>query len=1041
MRRPLKLASYLMIWLMTAVPALVGQVVINGTTIFSGGGSGQYLSLSGGNLYGSLYGPNINGVLYPAQCGSQVPTSWCQGTTPDAWIRAACTQLPASGGVISFLGLTGNIVAPATCSTPTKQVIFIEDPSSLLTITEADGGLTFPLDTGSMFLGPGAGQCPNGNGIRLSPSANIAAIVGPAHTDGTQENFTASGLCLEGWPGATVSQGLIYSKNNFANTEIDNNNAFVCNTACAKIINGDAISLRNNWFNVSAGNNTITGVPLSILASGNGAGCGSLAITVEGGQYEHSMGGGPEISATGAGAGELVCGLTIHGVGIERNNVNTPSTVGVQLSDCQGCEVDGLSVTGTNGGNDLINIAQTATGRTQNVSLYSINNAFQTYPNALNDTTPGGSVLTSFSTPQITSYYSNPGYLQPPVLPGTVIQSLGSDFMSGAGNFSTGSGSLPTGFGMTGCLTAQGLTCTYTRTSSTAPPVSGVTYSQEVQITANTDPSAGFNGIQYSTGVSVTAGQSYIASFWAKGDGSFTGLPTFILWNSGSTPVACQSTAKTPLTTTWTLYTFPCTASSTATLNLAVAALTPVGQTGTFYFGSFVFSQIQPLTPGALSYAVGPYGLGSASLTTTGTSGPATFSNGVLNIPQYSGGGGGGVSSINSGTGAFTFSFSAGAGSCSGTNCTFTGSSSGGGSVTNFIAATGSWPTWLVPSVATSTTTPTLSVSASAIPNSALANAGLTLGSTALTLGATTTTVAGLTLTSPTLTAPTLGTPVSVTLTNGTGLPWTGLTGTPSTTQVPFQSLTTTGTGGPAALSAGVLNIPQYGNLSGSLTTNCLPAASSSSTLICSSITDNATQVTISDAGGLAIMASTPGSATLVAGTGSIPTLPSGSGGFAAPASGGTPYLLKLPATISTGYLFAAAPGTNDGVNESAITAKSPDGHIVVTAGLYGGYASGTWLAGAQMQNAGRVVNVQLNNLSTATCTTSPIFKVIDYSSSTTTSGVSAPTAGAPSGNNYTNTSVSLAFAAGDTLGIAITTGGSGCTSSAFSATADYVSP
>lgn len=59
----------------------------------------------------------------------------------------------------------------------------------------------------------------------------------------------------------------------------------------------------------------------------------------------------------------------------------------------------------------------------------------------------------------------------------------------------------------------------------------------------------------------------------------------------------------------------------------------------------------------------------------------------------------------------------------------------GSGSVTNFIASSGSWPTWLVPSVATSTTTPTLSVAASAIPNSALANASITVNGTTCTLG------------------------------------------------------------------------------------------------------------------------------------------------------------------------------------------------------------------------------------------------------------------------------------------------------------------
>jgi len=67
---------------------------------------------------------------------------------------------------------------------------------------------------------------------------------------------------------------------------------------------------------------------------------------------------------------------------------------------------------------------------------------------------------------------------------------------------------------------------------------------------------------------------------------------------------------------------------------------------------------------------------------------------------------------------------------------------------------------------------------ATTIPNAGLTNSSVTIGSTAVSLGATAATIAGLTLTSPVMTSPTLGIPVSVTLTNAVGLPLTtGITG------------------------------------------------------------------------------------------------------------------------------------------------------------------------------------------------------------------------------------------------------------------------
>ena len=91
-----------------------------------------------------------------------------------------------------------------------------------------------------------------------------------------------------------------------------------------------------------------------------------------------------------------------------------------------------------------------------------------------------------------------------------------------------------------------------------------------------------------------------------------------------------------------------------------------------------------------------------------------------------------GVLGINSVAGAFTFT--GGGVSCISTTCTFSGS---GGGVSSFVAPGASWPTWLVPTVTNPTTTPSLAVAASAIPNTALANASTTVNGQSCTLGST----------------------------------------------------------------------------------------------------------------------------------------------------------------------------------------------------------------------------------------------------------------------------------------------------------------
>ena len=108
----------------------------------------------------------------------------------------------------------------------------------------------------------------------------------------------------------------------------------------------------------------------------------------------------------------------------------------------------------------------------------------------------------------------------------------------------------------------------------------------------------------------------------------------------------------------------------------------------------------------------------SLTLTTTGTSGPATLAGGTLNIPQYSAGASG-VSQIVAGTNV-TISPVGGTGVVT-INATG-GGGGGGGTVTNVSALTlGTSGTDLSSTVANSTTTPVITLN---VPNASASNRG-----------------------------------------------------------------------------------------------------------------------------------------------------------------------------------------------------------------------------------------------------------------------------------------------------------------------------
>ncbi len=138
-----------------------------------------------------------------------------------------------------------------------------------------------------------------------------------------------------------------------------------------------------------------------------------------------------------------------------------------------------------------------------------------------------------------------------------------------------------------------------------------------------------------------------------------------------------------------------------------------------FGYGCAQSAAAQAINLGPQVKGVLPVGNGGFGLDTEGLTGCPAENNGVWTVSAANcATAGNGVNAIEgpSGTTTGTVYLTGNAVSQSGSTFTITNS---GGTLTNFD--TGSWPSWLTPTVTSATTTPTLAVSASAIPNSSLA--------------------------------------------------------------------------------------------------------------------------------------------------------------------------------------------------------------------------------------------------------------------------------------------------------------------------------
>ena len=107
--------------------------------------------------------------------------------------------------------------------------------------------------------------------------------------------------------------------------------------------------------------------------------------------------------------------------------------------------------------------------------------------------------------------------------------------------------------------------------------------------------------------------------------------------------------------------------------------------------------------------------------------------------------------------------------------------------------------------------------------------------------------------------------------------------------------------------------------------------------------------------------------------------------------------------------------------------------------GVFGAALVNTVIEGTSPHNSGHFVNLQIISSTGGTCTTPPIFNVFDGASNIGTP-VTAPT-GVQTKGNATNGAQTLAFSAGDNIGVYISSAGAGCTTDQFSVAAQYAEP
>jgi hypothetical protein len=206
-------------------------------------------------------------------------------------------------------------------------------------------------------------------------------------------------------------------------------------------------------------------------------------------------------------------------------------------------------------------------------------------------------------------------------------------------------------------------------------------------------------------------------------------------------------------------------------------------------------------------------------------------------------------------------------------------------------------------------------------------------------------------------------------------------------------------------------------------------------------VTDNGTTATYAGTGGVLAPIFTANGTTA-----GFTDFPQGSTSAAvAPCNTANSICYQAPTSVTAQLrVLASAPATgfelftnSSGTMTETISATS--GTLTSGVGTWGNSAINTVLASTVANVAGHFTNLQVVTALFGTCTTAPIFNVFD--GTTNTGSTVTATGSTQTKGTGTSTAQTLTFAAGDIIGIYISSAGGTCTADLYTVTAQYSVP